>query len=149
MTHGYKLHEIMEVAEPAIACTVSNGLAQARLTVKQGLHGAVLGKDAVPGSAVPVDLSVKIVAIQLLCSRFDIIESVARPAIRSWNQCENLCGDGVNRRKHVASVLSTPSATSNASCGRKNHSRACLLRLVIGISHKNRGLGEACACCRI
>src|SRR5882724_9596623 len=86
----------MKVTKPAVAGTVSNGLAQAGLTVKHRLHGAVLGKDAVPGGAVPVHLPVKVVAIQLLCSRLEIVSSVARPS-RQRNQSQDLLRDGINR----------------------------------------------------
>src|SRR6266852_6274349 len=80
MTHGDKLHKIMKVTKPAVAGAVSNGLAQAGFTVKHRLHGAVLGKGAVPGGAVPVHLAVKVVAIQFLCSRLEIVGVVAGPS---------------------------------------------------------------------
>src|SRR6266446_877547 len=96
MTHGDELHKIMKVTKPAVAGTVSNGLAQAGLTVKHRLHGAVLGKDAVPGGTVPVHLAVKVVAVQFLCSRLEIVSSVARPS-RQRNQSQDLLRDGINR----------------------------------------------------
>jgi len=44
--------------------------------VKHRLHGAVLGKDAVPGRPVPIYLDVKVIAIQFLCSRLGIVVGV-------------------------------------------------------------------------
>src|SRR2546427_13052889 len=91
MTHGDELHKIMEVAKSAVTGTVSNGLAQAGLTVKHGLHGAVLGKDAVPGRPVPIHLGVKVVSIQFLCSRLGIVVGVAGPRyVRGRNQSQDL-----------------------------------------------------------
>src|SRR6267378_3663155 len=89
MTHGDELHKIMEVTKSAVAGTVSNGVAQAGLTVKHRLHGAVLCKDAVPGGAVPIHLGVKVVAIQFLCSRLGIVVRVAGPS-RRRNQSQDL-----------------------------------------------------------
>ena len=67
VTHGDELHKIMKVAKPAVTITVANGLAQTGLTVKHRLHGAVFGEDSVLGSAIPVHLAVKVVAVQALC----------------------------------------------------------------------------------
>src|SRR2546427_516390 len=115
MTHGDELHKIMEVAKSAVTGTVSNGLAQAGLTVKHGLHGAVLGKDAVPGGPVPIHLGVKVVAIQFLCSRLGIVVGVGCSGSQRRNKSYDLPRDGVNRRKFVAGVLSAPSTIPSAS----------------------------------
>src|SRR5882762_9881201 len=96
MTHGDELHKIMEVTKAAVTSTVSNGLAQTGLTVKHRLHGAVLGKDAVPRGAVPIHLAVKVVAVQFLGSRLEIVSRVARPS-RRRNQSQNFRRDGINR----------------------------------------------------
>src|SRR6516225_679774 len=71
----------MEVAEAAVAVTVANGLPQAGLPGKHRLHGAVLGKDRVPGSPVPVHLAVIIVAVQTLCGRRKIVVRLRGNAI--------------------------------------------------------------------
>ena len=63
-----QLHKRMKVTESAVTGTIANGIAQARHTVKHRLHGAVLGKKAVLGGAVPVNLRVEIVTIQTLRS---------------------------------------------------------------------------------
>src|SRR5213080_4672231 len=88
----------MEVTKSAITGTVSNGLAQAWLTMKHGLHGAVLGKDAVPGRPVPIHLGVKVVPIQFLCSRLGIVVGVACPRyVRRRNQSQDLRRDRIYR----------------------------------------------------
>src|SRR2546428_4404655 len=97
MTHGDELHKIMEVAKSAVTGTVSNGLAQAGLTVKHGLHGAVLGKDTVPGGPVPIHLGIKVVAIQFLCSRLGIVVGVGRSRTQRRNKSQNLRRDGIYR----------------------------------------------------
>src|SRR6267378_6075270 len=94
--HGHELHKRVEVTESAVTGTVSNGLAQAGLTVKHRLHGAVLGKDAVPGGAVPVHLAVKVVAIQFLSSRLEIVGVVAGTS-RRRNQSQYFRRDGIYR----------------------------------------------------
>src|SRR6266576_380502 len=95
MTHGDELHKIMEVTKSAVAGTVSNGLAQAGLTVKHRLHGAVLGKDAVPGRPVPIHLGVKVVAIQFLRSRLGIVVGVGCSGSQSRNKSQDLGRDGI------------------------------------------------------
>src|SRR6266513_4790265 len=85
----------MEVTKSAVAGTVSNGLAQAGLTVKHRLHGAVLGKDAVPGRPVPIYLGVKVVAIQFLCSRLGIVVGVGCSGSQSRNKSQDLGRDGI------------------------------------------------------
>src|SRR5882762_1016688 len=127
MTHGDELHKIMEVTKSSVTDTVSNGLAQARLTVKHRLHGAVLGKDAVPGRPVPIHFGIKVVAVQFLCSRLGIVVGVGCSGSQSRNKRQDLRRDGVNRRKYVARVLSAPSTTPSASGRRKDHSHAVLL----------------------
>ena len=67
----------MEVTKSPVTGTVSNGVAQAGHAVKHRLHGAVLGKDAVPGGPVPIHLGVKVIAIQFLCSRLGIVVGIA------------------------------------------------------------------------
>src|SRR2546430_16899186 len=121
----------MEVTKSAITGTVSNGLAQAWLTMKHGLHGAVLGKDAVPGRPVPIHLGVKVVPIQFLCSRLGIVVGVGCSGSQGRNKRYDLRRDGVNRRKHVARVFSAPSTSPSASGRRKDHSHAVLLGHVI------------------
>src|SRR6266404_637362 len=64
--------------------------------MKDRLHGAVLGKDAVPGGAVPVHLAVKVVAIQFLSSRLEIVGVVAGPS-RRRNQSQYFRRDGIYR----------------------------------------------------
>src|SRR6267378_1858711 len=87
----------MEVTKSAVAGTVSNGVTEAGLPVKHRLHGAVLGKDAVPGGAVPIHLGVKVVAIQFLGSRLGIVEGVADPRyVRRRNQSQDLRSYRVN-----------------------------------------------------
>src|SRR5438876_9007168 len=76
MAYRHELHKRVEVSQAAVTGTVSNGLAQAWLTMKHGLHGAVLGKDAVPGRPVPIHLGVKVIPIQFLCSRLGIVVGV-------------------------------------------------------------------------
>src|SRR6266566_200340 len=95
VTHGDQLYERMEVTESTVTGAVSNRLAKTRLTVKHRLHGAVLGKDAVPGRPVPIHLAVKVVAIQTLRSRFEIVSRVARPS-RRRNQSQYFRGDRAN-----------------------------------------------------
>src|SRR6266404_404430 len=106
MTHGDELHKIMEVTKSAVAGTISNGLAQAGLTVKHRLHGAVLGKDAVPGGPVPIHLGVKVVAIQFLCSRLGIVVGVGCSGSQSRNKSQDFLGDRVDasRRDHVGAA---------------------------------------------
>src|SRR6266568_1477502 len=88
----------MEVTKSAVTGTVSNGLAQAWFTVKHGLHGAVLGKDAVPGRPVPIYLGVKVVTIQFLCSRLGIVVGVAGPRyVRRRNQSQDFRRDRIYR----------------------------------------------------
>src|SRR5438105_3743191 len=77
MANGDKLHEGVEIAETAVARTVTDGFAQARLTVEHGLHGAVLGEYIVLGGTVQVHFAVKVVAVQSLRSRMEIVVSVA------------------------------------------------------------------------
>src|SRR3989440_2965568 len=117
MAYRHELHKRVEVSQAAVTGTVSNGLAQAWLTMKHGLHGAVLGKDAVPGRPVPIHLGVKVVAIQFLRSRLGIIVGVGCSGSQSRNKRYDLRRDGVNRRKHVARVLFAPT-TSPSSSGR-------------------------------
>src|SRR6266478_178709 len=113
----------MKVTKPAVTRTVSNGLAQAGLTVKHRLHGAVLGKDAVPGGAVPVHLPVKVVAIQLLCSRLEIVSSVARPS-RQRNQSQDLLRDWIYRDGGLVRKGRASGAVS-VSCVRVINDRPC------------------------
>src|SRR6266581_7066471 len=96
MAHGNELHQRMEVTQSPIAGAVSNGLAEAGLPVKHGLHGAVFGKDAVFGSSVPIDLAVKVVASQALRGRFEIVSCVASPS-RRRNQSQDFRRNGADR----------------------------------------------------
>src|SRR5215472_14443373 len=91
----------MESAETTVAVTIANGLAaQARLPMKHRLHGAVLGKDRVLRGAVPVHFTVKIVAVQPLCSRREEVICVPGPGhIRQGNQSNDLFRDGVARHR--------------------------------------------------
>src|SRR5437899_7741187 len=123
MTHGDELHKIMEVAKSAVACTVSNGLAQAGITVKHRLHSAVLGKDAVPGGAVPVHLAVKVVAVQFLCSRLEIVSSVAGPS-RRRNQSQYFRRDGIKRDGGLGGK-GRASGAVRVSCVRVVNDRPC------------------------
>src|SRR5438309_7099776 len=113
----------MEVTESAVAGTVSNGLAQAGLTVKDRLHGAVLGKDAVPGGAVPVHLAVKVVAIQFLSSRLEIVGVVAGPS-RRRNQSQYFRRDGIYRDGGLVGK-GRASGAVRVSCVRVINDRPC------------------------
>src|SRR6267378_3575720 len=123
MTHGDELHKIMEVAKSAVACTVSNGLAQAGITVKHRLHSAVLGKDAVLGGAVPVHLAVKVVAVQFLCSRLEIVSSVAE-ASRRRNQSQYFRRNGIYRDGGLVGKGRAAGAV-RVSCVRVINDRPC------------------------
>src|SRR5229473_7247345 len=123
MTHGDKLHKIMKVTKPAVAGAVSNGLAQAGFTVKHRLHGAVLGKGAVPGGAVPVHLAVKVVAIQFLCSRLEIVGVVAGPS-RRRNQSQYFRRDGIYRDGGLVRK-GRASGAVRVSCVRVINDRPC------------------------
>src|SRR5712664_1539654 len=85
----------MEVTESTVTGAVSNRLSKTRLTMKHRLHGAILGKDAVPRGTVPIHLAVKVVAIQTLRSRFEIVSRVARPG-RWRNQSQYFRSDRAN-----------------------------------------------------
>src|SRR5436309_13494782 len=105
MAYRHELHKRVEVSQAAVTGTVSNGLAQAWLSMKHGLHGAVLGKDAVPGRPVPIHLGVKVIPIQFLCSRLGIVVGVGCSGSQGRNKRYDIRRDGVSRRKHVARVL--------------------------------------------
>ena len=67
VSDGNELHKRMEVTESPIAGAISNGITKAWFTMKDGLHGAVLGEEAVFGGAVEVHFGVKILARETLC----------------------------------------------------------------------------------
>src|SRR5207253_1054454 len=97
MAYRHELHKRVEVSQAAVTGTVSNGLAQARLTVKHRLHGAVLGKDAVAGCPAPIHLGVKVVAIQFLSSRLGIVVGVGCSGSQSRNKSQDLRRDRIYR----------------------------------------------------
>src|SRR5438128_7420221 len=104
----------MERAESTIARTISDGFAQAGHAGKDRLHGAVLGKQGVFVSADPVDFAVKIVAVQTLRGRLEIIISIAGSGWRR-KQRQNLRRDGVAGYGRLVRKRSAPCAV-RVSC---------------------------------
>src|SRR6266571_5244420 len=100
VANGDEPHERMESAEAAVAVTIANGFAQAGLTMEHRLHGAVLRKNSVLRSPVPVHFSVKVVAVQTLRSRREKVVRLRGNAIHSdvcWRkQSDDLCCDGID-----------------------------------------------------
>src|SRR6266568_7017127 len=110
--------------------------------MKDRLHGAVLGKDAVPGGAVPVHLAVKVVAIQFLSSRLEIVGVVAGPS-RRRNQSQYFRRDGINR-DCVLVVKGCASVAVRISCVRVINDRPCAGK-VSGAKGRSRHGYEASA----
>ena len=112
----------MELAESTIARTISDGLAQAGHAGKDRLHGAVLRKQGVFVSADPVDFAVKIVAVQTLGGRLEIVINIAGSG---WGrkQRQNLRRDGVDGYGRLVSKRSAPGAV-RVSCMRVIDDRA-------------------------
>src|SRR5437016_13960620 len=102
MAYRHELHKRVEVSQAAVTGTVSNGLAQAWLTMKHGLHGAVLGKDAVPGRLVPMLRGVKVMPIQFLCHRLGIVVGLVSCGSQGRNKCYDLLSAEIYRRHQVA-----------------------------------------------
>src|SRR5205809_6587772 len=103
----------MELAESTIARTISDGLAQAGHAGKDRLHRAVLRKQSVFVSAHPVDFAVKIVTVQTLRGRLEIVINIAGSG---WGrkQRQNLRRAGVDGYGRRVSTRSAPGAVRGA-----------------------------------
>src|SRR6266702_3606938 len=91
---------LAHASKAAVAATIANGFAQAGLTMEHRLHGAVLRKNSVLRSPVPVHFSVKVVAVQTLRSRREKVVRLRGNAIHSdvcWRkQSDDLRCDGID-----------------------------------------------------
>src|SRR6266568_7979814 len=105
----------MEIAEAAVAVTVANGLAQAGLTGKHRLHRAVFGEDGVLRGAVPVNLAVKVVAVQTLRGRTEKVTGFRSTSRHGRNQSQYVRCNRVDPCpwELVSGELSAPGAVSS------------------------------------
>src|SRR5215469_5698328 len=98
VTNRNQLHMGMKVAQTAIASTVTNGLAQTRHAMKHGFHGAVLYEDAVIRGAIPIDLGIDVIPIELLCGLEEIIVDVSGSRHVWWRKIsDDLRRNRINR----------------------------------------------------
>src|SRR5215467_15179363 len=121
MTNRDKLYKGMKVTQATIAVTVTNDLAKARLPVKHGFHSAVLGKKGVLGRLVPIHFAIKVISVQALRRGREIVGGIRRNTVhchvRSWNQCNELRRDGINRDGSLIRKGLSSGAVSVPCCG--------------------------------